>query len=106
MPSNWLFFLIKSLGYILAIQICHFYGTNATVPYVSTPQFGTVVTRKMAGLVQYRSSYFTTVEMNANTGTYRPEQKLDDAQYFLKGSFSRPFFPIPPPSFPTIMLHH
>jgi DDE superfamily endonuclease len=31
------------------------YGTHATVPYVPTPQFGTVVTRKMAGLVQYRS---------------------------------------------------
>jgi hypothetical protein len=55
MPSNWLFFLLKSLGLILAMQIINLHGTNATVPYVSTPQFGTVVTRKMAGLVQYRS---------------------------------------------------
>jgi hypothetical protein len=48
--KSWL-----SLGYILAIQIYHLYGTRATALYVLTPQFGTVVTRKMAGLVQYRS---------------------------------------------------
>jgi hypothetical protein len=55
MPRHWLFFLIKSLGYILAIQMINLYGAYATVPHVLTPQFGTVGTPKMAGLVQYRS---------------------------------------------------
>jgi hypothetical protein len=55
MPRHWHFFLIKSLGYILAIQMINLYGAHATVPYVPTPQFGTVGTRKMAGLVQYCS---------------------------------------------------
>jgi hypothetical protein len=55
MLRHWLSFMVKSIGYILAVQMYHLYGTHATVPYVPTPQFGTVVTRKMAGLVQYRS---------------------------------------------------
>jgi hypothetical protein len=48
MPRNWPFVSWPHKFNIL-------YGTLAPVSYVSTPQFGTVVTRKMAGLVQYRS---------------------------------------------------
>jgi hypothetical protein len=55
MPRHWLSFVVKSLGYILAFQTYHLYGTLVTVPCVLTPQFGTVVTRKVAGLAQYRS---------------------------------------------------
>jgi hypothetical protein len=61
--------MINSLGYTLAMQIYHLHGTNATVPYVPILQFGSVVTRKTASLVQYRS--------------YVPHSRCDDCEHWF-----------------------